>query len=383
MDVTIVHHCVYRSEVIVQQRQKFSYIYLNVRLDLGISTTALFLFRPYMIKEEISQFKKIIDSATTFVITSHINPDGDAIGSETALALFMKDLGKTVYVINESQTPDNLLFLSEEIFPVVVYEAERHSALIRTADCIIVVDTNAPNRFASLADDVRANTGVTICIDHHLEPESFADLYIIDMDSPATCELLYTIFLAINEATITPPIARALYVGIMTDTGSFRFPKTDAETHLITADLLIRGANPSQIYHAVYDSGPVNKLRLLSRALNSIRTIENDSIAWMIIRQDDFYETTTVEADTDNLINYTLAIGGVKIGLMFTELGNCVKASFRSKGNIWINHLAKEFGGNGHKHAAGARITGHSLDDVVSHVTDRARAYIQTNGTSS
>ncbi len=330
--------------------------------------------------QAFDQFKKIADSATTFVITSHINPDGDAIGSETALALFLKGRGKTVSVINQSVTPDNLKFLSEEIFPVDLYDPSRHSTLIRAADCIIVVDTNAPNRFFALADDVAANAGLTICIDHHLEPEVFADLYITDAEAPATSELLYGLFHAIDESAITAPIARALYTGIMTDTGSFRFPKTDADTHMITADLLRRGADPSEIYQSVYDNGPVNKLQLLGRALDSMKTIENGAVAWMTIRQDDFFHTSTVAADTDNLINYTLSIGGVRIGLMFTELDGVVKVSFRSKGDIWINRLAKEFGGNGHKHAAGARITGRMLDEIVGEVTDRARTYIQPPG---
>jgi bifunctional oligoribonuclease and PAP phosphatase NrnA len=323
------------------------------------------------------RFQEIVAAKSTFVITSHINPDGDAIGSETALAQFLQNLGKTVSVINQSPTPDNLLFLSASIFPVLLYEPSLHSALIRAAECVIVVDTNAPNRFAALAGDIAAGAGVTVCIDHHLEPEPFADLYVTDAEAPATSELLYELFMSIDGAAITSPVAKALYAGIMTDTGSFRFPKTDADTHIITADLLRRGADPAEIYQAVYDTGPVNKLQLLGRALDSIRSIEGGAVAWMVIRQNDFSETNTVAADTDNFINYTLSIGGVKIGLLFTELDGVVKVSFRSKGEIWINRLAKEFGGNGHKHAAGARTTGRSLDELIGQVTERARTYIQ------
>jgi phosphoesterase RecJ-like protein len=241
------------------------------------------------------------------------------------------------------------------------------------------VDTNAPNRFYAMADDIAACAGVRICIDHHLEPEAFADLYIVDPEAPATSELLYTMFAHIDISAVTSPIATSLYAGIMTDTGSFRFPKTDAETHIIAADLLRRGADPSEIYQAIYDSGPVNKLQLLGRALESIRSIDGGAVAWIVLRQHDFNETHTVAADTDNLINYTLSIGGVRIGLMFSEFDGVVKVSFRSKGDIWINRLAKEFGGNGHKHAAGARVTGCALDEFVGRVIDRARTYITDN----
>jgi len=327
-------------------------------------------------KKEFLEFIELVSAKQTFVITTHINPDGDAIGSETALALFLSGRGKTITIVNQSPTPDNLTFLSSVIYPVECYDAARHSALIRGADCIIVVDTNAPNRFFALADDVAANTGAKICIDHHLEPEPFADMYIIDAEAPATGELLYELFTTIDPDAVTAPIAKALYTCIMTDTGSFRFPKTDAQTHTITAELLRRGADPSEIYQAVYDSSPVNRLHLLGRALDSIRSIESGAVAWMTLRQTDFDQTRTVGADTDNLINYTLSIAGVRIGLMFTEFDGVVKVSFRSKGDIWINTLAKEFGGNGHKHAAGARITGRSLEEIVDKVTDRARAYL-------
>jgi bifunctional oligoribonuclease and PAP phosphatase NrnA len=322
------------------------------------------------------QFKTMAEGKQSFVITSHINPDGDSIGSETALAVVLRKMGKTVTIVNQSETPDNLKFLSDEVYPVQLYEPSRHSTMIRGADCIVVVDTNAPNRFFALADDVLQSTAFKVCIDHHLDQEPFADLYIVDSEAPATCEILYGLICSLGVQPITAETAKALYTGIMTDSGSFRFPKTDVETHTITAELLRLGADPSEIYQKVYDSGPVNKLQLLGKALDSLRSSSGGALAWMIIRGNDFRETDTVAADTDNFINYTLSVGGVKIGLLFTELEGVVKVSFRSKGDIWINRLAKEFGGNGHKHAAGARIIGRSLDEVIGHVTERAKTYI-------
>lgn len=329
------------------------------------------------------RFKAAITGCRTFVITSHINPDGDSIGSETALAFALARMGKSVTIINQSETPDNLAFLSDEIFPVATYEPTTHSALIRGADCLIVIDTNAPNRFYALADDVVQSTAYKICIDHHLEQEPFADLYIIDTEAPAACEVLYALLRHLDPDLITPEVATALYAGIMTDTGSFRFPKTDTETHLITAELLRLGADPAEIYQKIYDSGPVNKLQLLGRALDSLRSTSNGAIAWMTIRPEDFRVTQTGVADTENFINYTLTVGGVKIGLFFIELDGVVKVSFRSKGDIWINRLAKEFGGNGHKHAAGARLTGRAFDDVVDAVTERAKSYLLSHRSGS
>jgi phosphoesterase RecJ-like protein len=180
----------------------------------------------------------------------------------------------------------------------------------------------------------------------------------------------------LDSGAITKPIAEALYAAIMTDTGSFRFPKTDVETHHIIADLLQHGADPTEIYQKIFEEGPVNKLKLLGRALTSLSVVHGGRVATMVLLRKDFSETQTAEEDTDNMINHAMSIGGVRVGLIFVELENGVKVSFRSKGDIAINALAKDFGGNGHKNAAGARIQGGTLADVVLRVTERAADYV-------
>ncbi len=328
-----------------------------------------------MIKQ-ISKLKQLFETKQHFVITSHINPDADAIGSEVALARFLSDKGKSVTVLNQSETPDNLVFLTE-IFPVHQYIAMQHETLILNADCFIVVDTNSPIRFNVMKGAVAHSNAFKICIDHHLEHEPFADEYIIDTDAPATGEILYHMMKAIDEKAISLPIAGALYAGIMTDTGSFRFPKTDSETHIIVADLLQRGVNQYEIFQQIYENGPLNKLQFLGKALNLIELYHEGKVAAMVLPYSIFAETKTKESDVDNLTQFVLGINGVVVGLVIIELERGVKISFRSKGDIPVNKLAKQFGGGGHKNAAGARITETTLQEILPIVLAKTKEFLK------
>lgn len=321
---------------------------------------------------EFKRFQEIIRTKQTFVLTTHINPDGDAIGSETALARFLADKGKTVHILNESETPENLRFLTE-IFPVLQYQSDLHSTLLRDAECVIVIDTNSRNRFPSLQEAFDANRGIKVIIDHHLDPEQFAQLNIIDTSLPATCQLLYLLLDSIDSSAITAPVALALYTGIMTDTQSFRLPLTDPATHTIAAELLRKGVKPQEVYQHVYESGAHDSLRLLGTALNSISLHHGGRVAVMTLPRQVFIDTGTKESDVDNLTQYVLSIRGVKIGVVITELEEGIKVSFRSKGDIPINKAANHFGGGGHKNAAGARIKNSTIPavtrDVLEHIT--------------
>ena len=316
--------------------------------------------------DQFAQLHSIFTRYNSFVITSHVNPDADAIGSEVALASYLKNKGKNVLIINQSETPDHLLFLTS-VFPVKTYSSDldRH---ILNAECFCVIDTNSPKRFSAMAETVAKSTAYKVCIDHHLEQEAFADLYVIDTDVPAASELLYRIIVSDDPDAITRPIADALYAGIMTDTGSFKFPKTDDETHTITADLLRRGVDPYAIYQEIYESGQINKLHLLGKALERIEVHHDGRIATMSLPKSVLIETKTAESDVDNLTQYVLSIKGVVVGLVFIEQADGVKISFRSKGDIAINTVAKQFGGGGHKNASGARLKHITLQDAVTAV---------------
>jgi phosphoesterase RecJ-like protein len=321
------------------------------------------------------QFRQIVDRCTKFVITTHVNPDPDAIGSEIALARYLTQAGKIVGILNHSATPANCAFLDPQGL-ILQFDPILHANIILSADAIVVVDANQPERMQSLKPYVLSSPATKVCIDHHLDRAPFADLYVIDEDSSATGEILYDLFTTLQPESVTPEIALPLYVAIMTDTGSFRFPKTDATLHRIVAELLDRGVDPAQAYHKIHEQGTANRLQLLGNVLTTLQLAHEGRVAYMTLTREMFSRTGTTEEDAENFINHTLTIAGVQVGLMFSELADGLKVSFRSRGDIAINKLAQEFGGNGHKNAAGTRIVSGNLGSVMPQVLERVKDYL-------
>ncbi|MGB2868183.1 MAG: bifunctional oligoribonuclease/PAP phosphatase NrnA [Bacteroidota bacterium] len=323
---------------------------------------------------EFESFQSLVRSARKFVLTTHINPDGDGLGSECALACYLRELGKQVWILNHSETPSNYAFLGQ-YFPIMKFDETQHKDLVLNADALVVLDTNHLDRLASMKSAVEQSRARKVCIDHHLDPARFADLYILDESSTATGEVLYHLLTFLDTSSVSTSVASSLYAAIMTDTGSFRYPKTDSETHRIIAHLIDRGADPVEIYERVYEQGSFNRMRLLGEALAGMKIVHGGTVAYLVITRTMLKETGTTEVDTDSFVPYTMSIQNVQIGMMFTELAEGVKVNFRSKGDIRINELAKEFGGNGHKNAAGARVAEKSLAEVLAAVVDRSASY--------
>jgi bifunctional oligoribonuclease and PAP phosphatase NrnA len=215
-----------------------------------------------------------------------------------------------------------------------------------------------------------------LCIDHHLEPQPFAQYYIIDDDATSTGEITHRLLTYMDGNTLSPIIAQALYCAIMTDTGSFRFPRVDAEIHRIIAHLIECGADPVQIYHKVYEQWSAGRVQLLGDALASLKTEYNGKLAHLTITQKNLLDTGTTEVDTDNFTVYPMNVSGVVAAVFFLELKDGIKMSFRSKGDVPINELAKQFGGNGHKNAAGARVYNCTLDETKEKVLQAASHFI-------
>lgn len=320
-------------------------------------------------------FRTIIESHNRFVLTTHVNPDGDGLGTEIALAMYLERQGKQVTILNYSPTPNNYLFL-EDLHAILWFDAAQHAAIIENAEVILVLDTNHPDRLMAMKSFITSSNAIKVCIDHHLEPGEFADLYILDEPSTATGEIVYRLISFLTGRVIDREIAIALYTAIMTDTGSFRYSKTDPEIHKIIAHLIQMGADPVVIHEYVYEHNPISRIHLLGMALANVQLTPDGKIAYIVLTQDMFKRTETYEVDTDLFVPYTLSIKGVQIGLLFSELDGAIKINFRSKGDIWINELAKEFGGNGHKNAAGARIADGRLEEVVPQVLEQAALYI-------
>jgi phosphoesterase RecJ-like protein len=310
-----------------------------------------------------------------FVLTTHVNPDGDGLGSEIALASWLRDNGSTVSVINYSDTPAVYRFLDNDGL-LTTYDAERDNPGIAAADVIVVLDVNHPDRLRTMRDAVLASSAVKICIDHHLDPDPFARLYVIDEDATSTGEIVFRILTRLDGGALSPEVATALYCAIMTDTGSFRYPRVDPDIHGIVGRLIAAGADPVRIYAEVYERWSQGRIRLLGETLAGLKTEYDGRLAHVTVTRDMLRRTGTSEEDTDNFTTYPMSVSGVQVGILFLELPRGMKMSFRSKGDIPINELAREYGGNGHKNAAGARVDDGIIEEIRPRVVSAAAKYL-------
>jgi phosphoesterase RecJ-like protein len=305
-----------------------------------------------------AQFIEIIRSNYSFVLTTHVKPDGDAIGSEIGLAEWLISLGKSVKVFNHSETPGNHLFLDKERPIVEQFSKDKHESSIIQADALFLVDTNAPSRSKSL-EPYFSTHPQKVLIDHHLEPENFANFRFIDTEATSTGEMMYRLITAGQKelgGSISQKAAQALYTAIMTDTGSFRFPRTDSEVFRICADLIDLGADPVLTYDKTYNQAKPSRLKLIGRTLDSLGFYFDNQLALQVIMQDDLLQVSADEEEVDGFVQFPLQIETVVFSIFVLQLKEGWKMSFRSKGNYSAQEISTAFGGNGHFHAAGARV---------------------------
>jgi phosphoesterase RecJ-like protein len=312
----------------------------------------------------------LIKDARDFLIVSHINPEGDAIGSCLALAIALKRIGKKVHVLNKCPVPEILKFLpSSELF--------KQKAPRRQFDVLFVVDCNTIERTGF--DSLKAKN--TIIVDHHILPahikraiRSGSVFSFTDPDASATGELVYKLLKAL-KIRIDKKIATNLYTAILVDTGGFRYSNTTPESLVIASALVEAGAEPWQITKEVYENIPYNTMNLLALAFSTLE--RRDGVAWMTVTQDMFKKTGTTTEDTENFVDYPRKVKGIEVAVFFREDGKeSCKVSFRSKGSINVQKIAERFGGGGHAAAAGCNLKG-SLQKVRSKVLRVVRRTIR------
>ena len=321
-------------------------------------------------------------AANRVVITTHKNPDGDAVGSVCALRNALLERGIAARIILPTPAPTNLCWIAGAA-DMEVFDAERHASVIASADTLVVLDVNAVARFEPVASAMRQSEARIVCIDHHVHPEAFAHVQCTDTDAPATCSMLFDILRALNDgSSFSRAVAEPLYVGIMTDTGNFRFPRTTEATHRMIADLVEAGADPVRAYEEIFNRSTVQRLNMLGEALCSLRTFYDGQLCVMVVTHADLLRHACTSDDVEGFVQHTLAIAGVGMGIMIVELENQIKLSFRSKGDTFVRDLAASFGGGGHVYAAGARVTDVPLDSVVAEVITRAGTYVSSGSTS-
>ena len=313
-----------------------------------------------------------------FVVTTHLRPDGDALGSQLALGCFLEKLGKDVLMLNSDGAPYNLDWLPESE-RVEVFDASLHQhGAIAEADVAFILDTNDEERLGHVGSMIRKSGATKVLVDHHMEPEKWFDLPFVRDDAAAAGELVYEIIEAIDPTLIDETIATALYTAIMTDTGSFRYSSVTPRIHRIIADVLERGGiEPAPIHEKMFDRKSMPGLRLLGRMLNRIRLSYDGQLAHSVVTQRMVEDTGASWDDKDGFVNYVLSIEGVKAALLFSETNDGAKISFRSEADVRVDEWARSFGGGGHKNASGAYVKRPSFEEAIEDVIDAADRYIE------
>ena len=309
-------------------------------------------------KENALKLKNLITNPKQVVITTHRGPDGDAMGSSLAMFHFLKKLGHNVTVITPNKYADFLHWIPGNS-EVIIYEENEEKAqqIISKADLFFLLDFNHIGRVSDLGNFITSSKAQKVLIDHHQNPDtSMANIIFSDTKACSTAQLVYDIMNAMElESYIDKNIAECLYVGIMTDTGSFKFSSTTSKTHKIIAKLIDAGADNAKIHDLVYDCSSSNRIKLLGYCLDKKLLLypENNS-AIISLNAEELEKFKFKNGDTEGFINYALGIKGIKFATFIVEKEGIVKLSLRSKGNFKVNEIAsKYFNGGGHTNASG------------------------------
>lgn len=314
----------------------------------------------HMTNEEISKVKELLKPSKKIVIVPHKGPDGDAMGSTLALKILLEEQGHFVHLIAPNDYPDFLKWMpyQEE---VLIYDKEPQKCdpIIAEAEVIFTLDFNHLSRAGEMYEPLQAAKAKFIMIDHHQQPDDYADITYSDVTMCSTCQMVYHFIVNIGlKEKITPQIATCLYTGIMTDTGSFRYRSTTSLTHRVIADLIEKGADNTTIHENVFDTSSYGQLQLLGCALQNLRVVEGLRTAYITLTQEELDRHNFKKGDTEGFVNYGLSLQGIVFAAIFieNEAEKIVKISLRSKGTFSVNDFARRyFSGGGHINAAGGK----------------------------
>lgn len=307
-------------------------------------------------------------------LTTHVNPDGDGLGSEVAMVHLLRALGAQAFITNPTPTPPRFDFLLAGIADA---DHTQHAVKeLRRADAIFVLDIADLSRLGSLGDTVRERGVPVACIDHHVSPGTLPDgPRFVDATAAATGELIALLAGSLGWP-VTLEVARALYVALVTDTGGFRFSNTRPRTLRVAAGLLEAGVDPEQVYLDVYAGAPVGRPRLLAEVLQTLVVEDEIGLAWVTVPPGAMERHQVDPDDLDGAVEHARSVRGVRLALLFREMsGGRIKVSLRSVGDVNVAELARHFGGGGHTKAAGVAIHG-TLAEVEHTVLTAARSFL-------
>lgn len=328
--------------------------------------------------DRIAELKALLQGLRRIAIVTHYNPDGDAMGSSLGLAHVLRKQGFHVDVLLPNTPATFLDWLpGRDGCTAFDKEPDRVKELLAACDVLFCLDFNRPDRVGGMEELVQL-VPVKVLIDHHEDPAPFARVAFSDPSSPATCQMVHDIAVAMGwEHAIDGQAATCLYTGLVTDTGSFRFSSTTSHTMRVAAALMEYGVRPERVHEAVMDDNTVDRLKLLGFTLNERMTVLPDlATVVMGLSLKDLKRFQFKQGDTEGFVNYGLSVRGVRLAAFFMERPDTIKISLRSKGTLPVNELlSAHFKGGGHRNAAGGRFDG-TLEDAIARFNEVLPAFI-------
>ena len=316
-----------------------------------------FLKKENLDQSAIKTIHELLAKPRKIAIITHVNPDGDALGSSLGLYNFLIQEKHQVAVIIPNEYPSFLAWMPA--CNKVLVDEKDHAKVaesIRNAEVIFCLDFNDINRMESIADDYTKSKAIKILIDHHIDPAQFTDYCISVQDTSSTSEIIYDLISELDKLQLlNKDIAECLYVGIATDTGSFSYACNNAKTFQITAELIKQGINAEQIHRMVYDTYSEKRMRLLGYCLSEkLKVLPEFHTAYISLTKSDLEKFNYKIGDTEGVVNYALSIEGITMAALFMERDGNIKVSLRSKGDASVNEITRKYySGGGHKNAAG------------------------------
>jgi phosphoesterase RecJ-like protein len=330
-----------------------------------------------MKSSDIKAIQLMLSTPKKIVIVPHRNPDGDAMGSTLGLYHFLLKLNHQAVVISPNEFPEFLAWLpgSET---VLVYEKDKENTtkILQEAELIFTLDFNAFHRVGEMENVLKTLSAPYVMIDHHQKPDDYAMFTYSDTGFGSTCEMIYNFIEFLGHLDlIDKTIATCIYTGILTDSGSFKYPKTTGRTHRIVSSLIDLGVENTEIPNLLFDNHSYSRLQLLGRALQNLKVLPEHKTSYITLTQDELDAFHYVKGDTEGIVNYGLTIKGIIFTAMFIENKEekIIKISFRSQGDFDVNQFARDhFSGGGHINAAGGK-SEVSLEETIKKFEDLVR----------
>ena len=311
----------------------------------------------------------IIKDGDTFVLSTHVNPDGDGLGSQLAFYYYLNHLGKKCKIINHSSLPDHYDFLNQDRV-IETYDRDKHKEYIKNVDVAVIFDIGDCKRLESVYTNLLDSNAYIVSVDHHPSISDFFDECFVDLKMPATGYMVWDFLMYNNYIDMPIKAAEGLYCALITDTGSFRYNSTTPECHKMAQHLLSLGVKPYNIYSKIYERREIPQILLLSLAINKIKFYSNGEFAGYVIDQKMLDNVNASHTDVEGFTDFVRSIKGVEVAFMILEQKYDIRINLRSRGEYIIRDIAEHFNGGGHELAAGATIKNISIEKIESKIVD-------------